>query len=219
MAIEELTRPVDAIKHQAKTVTVGISRSDENLLEVALVKEVLGAGTSRDALSYETLKLLVSLDIAIDEVIGHTRYRISSLDQENPTLSIIDRGGVSLGIKSRTERDLELRGTKHRVAASKKVLLTKGLRDQRTILLIPEVKDGETIGINLLHIVLRKNLNVQEIKKVLQGYHNRYGGIQDAVRETEPSFRDDFLLEQSIECLLIDSIDSIAESLRGLTDV
>ncbi len=28
-AIEELTRPVDAIKHQAKTVTVGISRTDE----------------------------------------------------------------------------------------------------------------------------------------------------------------------------------------------
>ena len=31
-AIEELTRPVDAIKHQAKTVTVGISRSDEGLM-------------------------------------------------------------------------------------------------------------------------------------------------------------------------------------------
>ena len=35
--IEELTRPVDAIKHQAKTVTVGISRSDEELLQVPLV--------------------------------------------------------------------------------------------------------------------------------------------------------------------------------------
>ncbi|MEQ1786307.1 MAG: SIS domain-containing protein, partial [Acidimicrobiales bacterium] len=35
--IEELTRPVDAIKHQAKTVTVGISRSDETLLQPALV--------------------------------------------------------------------------------------------------------------------------------------------------------------------------------------
>ena len=34
-AIEELTRPVDAIKHQAKTVTVGISRSDEALLRGA----------------------------------------------------------------------------------------------------------------------------------------------------------------------------------------
>ncbi len=31
-AIEELTRPIDAIKHQAKTITVGISRSDESLL-------------------------------------------------------------------------------------------------------------------------------------------------------------------------------------------
>ena len=36
-AIEELTRPVDAIKHQAKTVTVGISRTDETLLQVPLV--------------------------------------------------------------------------------------------------------------------------------------------------------------------------------------
>ena len=37
--IEELTRPVDAIKHQAKTVTVGISRSDETraVLFVAVV--------------------------------------------------------------------------------------------------------------------------------------------------------------------------------------
>ena len=43
-AIEELTRPIDAIKHQAKTVTVGISRSDETLLQVPLVREVLAAG-------------------------------------------------------------------------------------------------------------------------------------------------------------------------------
>ena len=214
LAIEELTRPVDAIKHQAKTVTVGISRSDENLLDVPLVKRVLEAGTSRDCISYETLKLLVSLDIAIDEVAGYTRYRISGLDADNPTLTIVDRDGVSIGIQSRVERDLELRGTKHRVATSKKVLLTKGLRDERTILLIPEVKDGETIGINLLHISLRKNLSIEEIRTVLNGYHNRYEAIQDAVRETEPSFRDDFLSEQSIEELLIDSVDSVAERLR-----
>ena len=34
-----LTRPVDAIKHQAKTVTVGISRSDEGVSQVPLVRE------------------------------------------------------------------------------------------------------------------------------------------------------------------------------------
>src|SRR5262249_60924931 len=43
-AIEELTRPIDAIKHQAKTVTVGISRSDEGLLATSLVQAVRAAG-------------------------------------------------------------------------------------------------------------------------------------------------------------------------------
>ena len=33
--IDELTRTIDTIKHQAKTVTVGISRADEELLQVA----------------------------------------------------------------------------------------------------------------------------------------------------------------------------------------
>ncbi len=53
--IKELTRPVDTIKHQAKTVTVGISRSDEELLQVALAREVLAAGAARDALSYRVV--------------------------------------------------------------------------------------------------------------------------------------------------------------------
>ncbi|MHC4133586.1 MAG: SIS domain-containing protein [Planctomycetota bacterium] len=45
--IEELARPIDAIKHQAKTVTVGISRGDEALLTVPLVRAVLDAGAPR----------------------------------------------------------------------------------------------------------------------------------------------------------------------------
>ena len=48
-AIEELTRPIDAIKHQAKTVTVGISRSDETLLQVPLVQELLTTGARATA--------------------------------------------------------------------------------------------------------------------------------------------------------------------------
>ena len=40
--IDELTRPVDAIKHQAKTVTVGISRSEDALFGVPLVKSHAG---------------------------------------------------------------------------------------------------------------------------------------------------------------------------------
>ena len=75
-AIEELTRPVDAIKHQAKTVTVGISRSDEGVLDRPLVQAVLDAGAGRDVLSYRTLKVLADLDPAVAEVTGFTRYGI-----------------------------------------------------------------------------------------------------------------------------------------------
>ncbi|MHB8467908.1 MAG: SIS domain-containing protein, partial [Acidimicrobiales bacterium] len=49
--IDELTRPIDAIKHQAKTVTVGISRSEDVLLSVPLVRQVLSFGARRDHLA------------------------------------------------------------------------------------------------------------------------------------------------------------------------
>ncbi len=74
--IEELTRPVDAIKHQAKTVTVGISRSDEGLLNGRLAIAVLAAGAERDQIAYKTLKVLSVLDPAVAAVTGYTRYSI-----------------------------------------------------------------------------------------------------------------------------------------------
>ena len=94
--IEELTRPVDAIKHQAKTVTVGISRSDETLLQAPLVRAVLAAGAPRDGLSYRALRTLVDLDPTIEEVTGYTRYRIEGdLAHDTATLHVVDRGGVA----------------------------------------------------------------------------------------------------------------------------
>ena len=97
-AIDELTRPIDAIKHQAKTVTVGISRSDETLLLVPLVKEVLAAGAPRDSLTYRALRTLVALDPSVESVAGWTRYNI-----EGETINVVDRGGIARDIPSRTE--------------------------------------------------------------------------------------------------------------------
>ena len=105
-AIEELTRPVDAIKHQAKTVTVGISRTDETLLQVPLVREVIAAGAPRDRLSYRTLRTLADLDPAIEDVVGYTRYRIEGpVDAEGTaTITVVDRGGIARDLPSRTDR-------------------------------------------------------------------------------------------------------------------
>ena len=214
VAIEELTRPIDAIKHQAKTVTVGISRTDETLFEARLARVVLDAGTPRDSLSYRTLRVLVALDPAVAEVVGFTRYRVDGLDGPVPTVAIMDRGGVSIGIPSRTDRDPTLRGTKHRVAVERDVLVTRGARDDRIIVLVPEVKDRETVGLTLLHVVLRDRLAPDVLRGVLQGYDNRYGAVRDAVCETEPDLRDDLLAELPVVDLLTEPVLVVADRLR-----
>ncbi|HJL89616.1 MAG TPA: SIS domain-containing protein [Acidimicrobiales bacterium] len=213
-AIEELTRPIDAIKHQAKTVTVGISRSDEMLLTAGLVREVLDAGAPRDSLSYRTLRLLADLDAAVAEVVGFTRYRVDGLEGSTSTVAIVDRGGISTGIESRSDHDPALRGTKHSVVVAREVLVTRGARDGRTIVLVPEVKDGQANGLTLLHVVLHDHLPPDDLRGVLHGYRNRYDEIRDAVCETETQLRDDRLADLPVEDLLIDPVGGIADRLR-----
>src|SRR4029078_2046634 len=187
-AIEELTRPIDAIKHQAKTVTVGISRSDETVLQVPLVAAVLAAGAPRDALSYKTLRTLAQLDPAVEEVTGWIRYRIEgdpAVDDE-VSVHVVDRGGIAAEIPSRIERDPVLRGTKHTVAVERELLVFRGRRDDRTLIAIPETKDNHCTGITQLHVRFEERLPVAACRGVLQGDRKRYVALQDAVTENEP---------------------------------
>jgi len=201
--IDELTRPIDAIKHQAKTVTVGISRTDESLLHVPLVAKTIEAGASRDALTYATLRTLAGIDPAVVEVTGFTRYSIQGDPAStDATITIVDRGGVSVGIQSRVDTDPALRGTKHRVAIDRQVLITRGRRDQRLIAFVPEVKDAQTVGITLLYVKLAESLELDRVRAVLQAYRNRFDEIRDAVLETEPSFDEAALTTMPLDELL-----------------
>jgi glutamine---fructose-6-phosphate transaminase (isomerizing) len=211
--IEQLTRPVDAIKHQAKTVTVGISRSDESLLEAGLVKEVLGAGVARDRLTYDTLRTLASLEALVEGVLGYTRYRVDGrLDgDDDATVSVVDTGGIGSELRSRTADNPVLRGTKRRVAAERRVLLARGAADGRTVLIVPEVKDNHTTGITLLHVSFRRGLGVPALRTALSGYRERYAALRDAVLETEPSFRDDVLASVDVVELMTTPISDLAD--------
>ena len=91
--IDELSRPIDAIKHQAKTVTVGISRSQDALLRTPFVKAVLAAAPILDRLSYRALRTLAALDPAVAEVTGYTRYRVDGDVGDKATIHVVDQGG------------------------------------------------------------------------------------------------------------------------------
>ena len=212
-AIDELTRPVDAIKHQAKTVTVGISRTDETLMQSELVRDTLDAGAARDRLSYRALRTLVSLDAAVSEVTGYTRYRIEGEveGEGEATIQVIDRGGIARDIPSRTEANPILRGSKHRAAFEREVTVGKGREDGRTVIHVPEVKDGRTVGLTLLHCTFHEVLPAPAMRGILQGYRGRYGALKDAVTETEPTFRDDLLGDLDVVSLLTDPVYVLAE--------
>ena len=95
--IEELTRPVDAIKHQAKTVTVGISRSDED----AAPGRRWCARCSRRAppatrSATAPCARWPRSTRRSSEVVGFTRYRIEGdVDADDATIHVVDRGGIA----------------------------------------------------------------------------------------------------------------------------
>ena len=214
-AIEELTRPIDAIKHQAKTVTVGISRSDEGVLANRLVREVLAAGAGRDRVSYSAMKQIASLDAAVVEVTGYTRYSIDGDPASgDATIVIVDRGGISRNVPSRVEHNAELKGTKRRVAVDRRVGVALGRSDKRTVLLVPEIKGGQTTGLTLLQVRLHDRLPANVARGVLQGFDDRYSRLTDTVVETEPLFRDDLLATVPVVDLLTEPIADLSERWR-----
>jgi glucosamine--fructose-6-phosphate aminotransferase (isomerizing) len=208
-AIGELTRPVDAVKHQAKTVTVGISRSEDALLRVPLVKAVLAAGAVPDVLGYRALRTLGALDEAVAETLGYTRYRIDQAAAGAPTIVVVDQGGIARNLSSRTANDPRLRGAKNRAAAEREVTVAVGAGDGRTIVLIPEVQENRTVGLTLLHVRFHESLPAEAAKRVLGQYQDRYAALVDAVMETE-MFDDSRLEREAIVALLAEPVLSLA---------
>ncbi len=215
-AIDELTRPVDAVKHQAKTVTVGITRADQALTVVPLVGSTLKAGASMRGLTHETLEALAALDPAVERVTGASRYVITgdplSGDAE---IRLLHRSGIAEGIRSRTESDTTLSGTKGLAAVQRRVIVARGRRDGRIVVIVPDVSAADGMNLVLLHVDLHERLEPQAARRVLEGYGGRYAHLRAAVTETEPRFDDEALGQVPVHALLTAPIDQLADHWRS----
>jgi glucosamine--fructose-6-phosphate aminotransferase (isomerizing) len=215
VVIDDLTRPIDAVKHQAKTVTVGISRSEDELFQVSLVKDVLRIGLKTEDLGYRALRNLAALDPAIAEVSGFTRYEVLGGVSADATIHVVDRGGIAAGITSRTEQDPTLRGTKRAALEKGEVEVTIGRSDGRPVVLIPERKGETPSGLTLLHLKFKESLSADVARRVLTGYRAaRYEALVAAVTETEDHFADEVLGTLSMPELLVEPVLTLAERWR-----
>jgi len=216
-AIDELSRPIDAIRHQAKTVTVGTSRKEQPLQ--GIIYELLGElGFSTRLLVSKNILMISRIQPAIAAVKGYTLYDINNLDSEgNPgetsTIVIRKRGGISLQMRSRTEGSGLLMGTKKTIVSMGHIYLGRGKTDGAPILIIPLLGEGTGVrNLLLIHIVFNEALAVSEKIGAL-GY--RFNDIRNLINEYNLPWSDAYLASIPLEALFSEPIELIAGQIKS----
>ncbi|MCX5845541.1 MAG: SIS domain-containing protein [Deltaproteobacteria bacterium] len=215
-SIDELSRPIDAIRHQAKTVTVGTSRKEQPVRGIIfnLLRELeftMKALVSKNALT------ITRIQPAIAAIHGYTLYDISNLDVEgNPvdisTITIKKRGGISLTMKSRAENSHILMGTKRTIVSTGHIYVGRGKSDSASIVVLPLLGDrGGVQNLLLIHSEFNEALSVKEKKEVL-GY--QYNDIRNMVNEYNLPWDDRYLETISTGVLLGEPAEVIAGQIR-----
>jgi glucosamine--fructose-6-phosphate aminotransferase (isomerizing) len=216
-AIGNMARPVDAIKHQAKTVTVGTSRISERvegLLFDALTQESLTIAQ----LTNVNIIVLKNLQGVIKQIQGSTLYRISGLSvlgepEEYTTIEVLNKRGDIANIPSRVETDNRLKGTKRIIVRQGNVYIGKGRKDDRSILIIPILTTSDTSPnkieyMLLLHVAFKDSVTLETKIRALGG---KYEHIKNIVQENSITWQDPLLELVEIEELFGRSAEKISD--------
>jgi glucosamine--fructose-6-phosphate aminotransferase (isomerizing) len=206
--IDELARPIDTVKHQAKTVTVGTSRDDADLYENGVVRGLEEAGFDRHGLSLPALRAVRSYAGVIAAVLGVTHYAVDG----GRTIRVLRKTGVAAGLASRADRSAPLTGSKRRVADLRLPRLVRGRSDQRIVLVVPGLQGGQVTHLAAVHVELARDCPLQVLLAAL-AVTDRLADIQAAVTETAPSFAPELLRLVGTEDALLQPVDTLAERL------
>ena len=216
-AIGIMARPVDAIKHQAKTVTVGTSRIMDRI-EGILFDAMRGENFTLSQLTNMNIIVLKNLQGVIDQITGSTIYRIEGLSvlgepSEDTTIEVIKKTGGVAGLASRVETDNRLKGTKRIIVRKGNVYIGKGRRDERSIVVIPILSTSDSSPnrieyLLLLHISFKTDVNLDFKVKALGG---KYEHIKNIVQENSLAWQDQHLEMVEIGELFGRSAEKISE--------
>ncbi|MBW1795515.1 MAG: SIS domain-containing protein [Deltaproteobacteria bacterium] len=213
--INKMARPIDAIKHQAKTVTVGTSRIMERV-EGLLFEALQKHGFSNNQLTNSNVLVLKRLQEVVAEIKGTTLYTIAGLNflgepVEDSTIHLVKKEGSAADLVSRVETDNRLRGTKRIIVKNGNIFIGKGKGDKRSILVVPVMSAGTKINhLVLFNVAFNKEVGLQEKVDALGG---KYHHIQNLVEETSIAWKDEYLEILDIEEIFGMSAEKIAEAI------
>jgi glucosamine--fructose-6-phosphate aminotransferase (isomerizing) len=212
-AIDDMARPIDAIRHQAKTVTVGTSRIWEPI-EGLLFKTLEKNGFDVSNLTNKNVLVLKNLQDIIAEVKGETLYAIGNLTYtgepvEGSTIELVRKTGAASTLTSRVETDNRLKGTKRIIVKAGNVFIGKGRVDDRSIVVIPLIKKGPHIDyLMLIEVGFSKGI---ELRKKVRALGDKYTHIKNIVEEVGLPWNDKFLALLNVEDLFGQSAEKVAE--------
>jgi glucosamine--fructose-6-phosphate aminotransferase (isomerizing) len=216
-AINYLARPVDAIKHQAKTVTVGTSRTSERI-EGILFDALATEKFNISQLTARNILVLKNLQDIIHEITGSILYRIEGLNLlgepvDETMINVIAKRGAAKKVPSRVETDAHLKGTKRIIVRQGNVYIGKGRKDQRSIVVIPILTSSPASAsiiehLVLLHVNFKENIPLSAKIKALGG---KYEHIQNIVQENSITWEDQLLELIEVEELFGRSAEKVGE--------
>ena len=217
-SIAELSRPIDAIKHQAKTVTVGISRAEPGLPEGALLRTLRELDLPLEKVGETNRAFLFALEPLVGAVEGATLYRVAGLDllgkpTQASTIEVLKKVGCASALSSRAEQRGPLLGTKWGVVKDGDFYLGYGKTDERKILILPVIGEEETGHLCLCHLSLIQRGERETRLKALRAWPRRFQKLRIAVTERDVAWSDGLIDEVDNETLFLREPDAAAEEL------
>jgi glucosamine--fructose-6-phosphate aminotransferase (isomerizing) len=220
LGINYMARPIDAIKHQAKTVTVGTSRLVEKVEGIIFdVLEEHGFGISQ--LTSSNIRVLKNLQEIVLKISGVIVYGIDGLNvlgeiTDRTAITVQKKTGSIAGLRSRVETDGQLRGTKRIIVREGNVFIGRGRNDDRNIIIIPIYSATSASSIShlmLLHIAFKEQVPLSVKIKALGGKYER---IKNIVQETSVPWNDSHLESIPMEDLFGQSAEKTAECIAPM---
>jgi glucosamine--fructose-6-phosphate aminotransferase (isomerizing) len=211
--INDMARPIDAIKHQAKTVTVGTSRIWKPI-EGLIFENLKKNGFDVSNLINKNVLVLKNLQEIIAEIKGETFYKIRNLTftgepVENSMIELLKKTGSSSKLISRAQAGNRLKGTKRIIVKAGNVFIGKGTIDKRSILVIPIIKKGPHIDhLLLLNIGFKREI---DLSKKIKALGDKFSHIKNIVEETDLPWDDNYLNMLEMEDLFGNSAEKTAE--------
>ncbi len=218
-SINLMSRPVDAIKHQAKTVTVGTSRISERL-EGVLFEALADHDLDIAQITNRNIIVMKNIQAVIEKIKGSILYRIDGLGilgdpTDQTTIAILKKTGILANLTSRVETDNVLKGSKRIIVRQGNVYIGKGRKDGRSIVVIPATSEDPTDGnriryLLLLNIGFKGEIALDDKIRALGG---KYENMKSIVQENSIPWSDSYLDEVDVDELFGRSAEKIAEAM------